>query len=250
MATPKPRARNVADLKASILNPSLTSTYETTFVFPTAVQQWINSSSGIGGGFNSTKLEKINLSCRAAALPDTSLATHEQFNDFTGVTERHVYRRQYSATSSFEFYVDTKYDSIYLFENWIKFIVNEDSSNFDLDNRNYSYRVNFPNDYKSDIYIKKFEKDYKGDTLEYKFLNAYPVSINTMPLSYDASQLLICTVNFNFSRYVVNSRKFTSPGSSSLATDEQIRAYADDTGRTFSDAQTILNGGFIETLIG
>ena len=250
MATPKPRARNVADLKANILNPSLTSTYETTFVFPTAVQQWINSSSGVGGGLNSAKIEKVQLSCRAAALPDTSLATHEQFNDFTGVTERHVYRRQYNATSSFEFYVDTKYDSILLFENWIKFIVNEDSSNFDLDNRNYTYRVNFPNEYKSDIYIKKFEKDYRGDTLEYKFLNAYPVSINTMPLSYDASQLLICTVNFNFSRYVVNSRKFTSPGSSMLATDEEIRSYADDTGRTFSDAQTILNGGFIETLIG
>ena len=45
MATPKPRARNVADLKANILNPSLTSTYETTFVFPTAVQHWINSRS-------------------------------------------------------------------------------------------------------------------------------------------------------------------------------------------------------------
>ena len=128
--------------------------------------------------------------------------------------------------------------------------MNEDSSNFDLDNRNYTYRVNFPNEYKSDIYIKKFEKDYKGDTLEYKFLNAYPVSINTMPLSYDASEVLLCTVNFNFSRYLVNSRKFTSPGSSTLATNEEIMAYAEDTGRSFSDAQTILNGGFIETLIG
>jgi len=249
MATPQPRARNVADLKVSILNPSLTSTYETTFVFPTAVQQWINSSSGVGGKLNSTKLEKIQLSCREASLPGTSLATHEMLNDFTGVRERHAYRRQYDDTASFGFYVDVNYDSILLFENWIKFIVNEDSSNFDLDNRNYSYTVNFPDEYKSDIYIKKFEKDYRDDTLEYKFLNAYPLSINTMPLSYDASQLLICTVNFSFSRYVVNSKKFTSPGSSTLATDEEIRAYADDTGRSFRDAQTILNGGFIETLI-
>jgi len=250
MATPQPRARNVADLKASILNPSLTSTYETTFVFPTAVQGWINSSSGVGNGIDFDTLNRVQIACRKAALPDTNLATHEQLNDFTGVTERHAYRRQYSATSSFDFYVDTKYDAIYLFENWIKFIVNEDSSNFDLDNRNYTYRVNFPNEYKSDIYIKKFEKDYKGDTLEYKFLNAYPVSINTMPLSYDASEVLLCTVNFNFSRYLVNSRKFTSPGSSTLATNEEIMAYAEDTGRSFSDAQTILNGGFIETLIG
>ena len=95
------------------------------------------------------------MSCREAALPDTSLATHEQFNDFTGVTERHVYRRQYNATSSFTFYVDVKYDSILLFENWIKFIVNEDASNFDLDNRNYTYRVNFPNEYKSEYLYQK-----------------------------------------------------------------------------------------------
>ena len=249
MATPKPRARNVADLKASILNPSLTSTYETTFVFPTGVQQWLNSSKSVGTGLDSNKLDKVQLSCRSAALPDTSLATHTLNNDFTGVTERHAYRRQYNATSSFEFYVDTNYDSILLFENWIKFIVNEDASDFGLDNRNYNYRVNFPNEYKSDIYITKFEKDYENHNLVYKFLNAYPISINTMPLSYDASQLLVCTVNFNFSRYVVNSKKFTAPGSSSFATNEEIRAYADDTGRSFFDAQTILNGGFIETLI-
>lgn len=205
MATPKPRSRNVADLKASILNPSLTSTYETTFVFPPVVKQWSNSGSGIGNGINLDIQEKVQISCREAALPDTNLATHEQFNDFTGITERHAYRRQYSASSSFTFYVDVNYDVIYLFENWIRFIVNEDASNETLNNNNYTYRVNFPNEYKSQINIRKFEKDYSGRNLEYKFLNAYPVSINTMPLSYDASQILLCTVNFNFSRYIINS---------------------------------------------
>ena len=206
-STPKPRARNVADLKASILNPSLTSTYETSFVFPGAVTGWIRSQSGVGNGIDSSTLDRVQIACREAALPDTNLATHEQFNDFTGVTERHAYRRQYSSTSSFAFYVDTNYDSILLFENWIRFIVNEDASNDALSNNNYTYRVNFPNEYKSQIYIRKFEKDYAGKDLEYKFLNAYPVSINTMPLSYDASQVLVCTVNFNFSRYTVKFKE-------------------------------------------
>ena len=248
MATPTPSKKTVADLKTNILNPALTSTYECTFVFPEKVKEWTNGNSGIGNGITDDKISNISIACREASLPDTNLATHEQFNDFTGITERHAYRRQYSATSSFTFYVDTNYDSILLFENWIRFIVNEDASNFDLDNTNYNYRVNFPNEYKSDIYITKFEKDYTGKNLEYKFLNAYPISINTMPLSYDASQVLLCTVNFNFSRYIVNSAKFSSPGST-LISDEEIQAYADDTGRTFSDAQTILSGGFIETII-
>ena len=207
MATPKPRARNVADLKANILRPSLTSTYECHFNPPSAVRSWMNSRRrfDIGGGHNYTMDEKVTLSCRAAALPGTSLATHEQFNDFTGVTERHVYRRQYETTSSFEFYVDEKYDIINFFENWISFIVNEDGSG---DARsNYNYRVNFPNEYKSEIFIRKFERDYKGRDLQYKFVNAYPISINQMPVSYDASQLLLCTVNFNFSRYIVSGER-------------------------------------------
>ncbi len=208
MATPKPRARNVADLKANILRPSLTSTYECHFNPPPAVRSWMNSRRrfDIGGGYNYTMDEKVTLSCRAAALPGTSLATHEQFNDFTGVTERHVYRRQYETSSSFEFYVDEQYDIINFFENWISFIVNEDGSR-DADRDNYNYRVNFPNEYKSEIFIRKFERDYKGRDLQYKFVNAYPISINQMPVSYDASQILLCTVNFNFSRYIISGER-------------------------------------------
>jgi len=240
MGTPEPRVRNIAELKANILQPSLTSTYECSFVFPSAVIGWANGSTGVGNRITIDTERKLTLSCRSASLPGTSLATHTLDNDFTGVTERHAYRRQYDTTASFTFYVDVNYDTIYMMENWIKFIVNEDTSDFDLDNRNYCYRVNFPNEYKSDIRITKFEKDYKRNNLEYKFINAYPISIDTMPLSYDASQVLECTVNFNFSRYIIKSNRFTSL--------EEIRAFADDTGRSLEDSQGILRGT-IETLI-
>ena len=208
MATPKPRARNVADLKPNILRPSLTSTYECHFNPPPAVRSWMNGRRrfNIGGGYNYTMDEKVTLSCREAALPGSSLATHTLDNDHTGVTERHAYRRQYDTTSSFSFYVDEQYDIINFFENWISFIVNEDGSR-DADRDNYNYRVNFPNEYKSEIFIRKFERDYKGRDLQYKFVNAYPISINQMPVSYDASQILLCTVNFNFSRYIISGER-------------------------------------------
>ena len=208
MATPKPRARNVADLKANILRPSLTSTYECHFNPPPAVRSWMNGRRGfdLGSGYNYTVDEKVTLSCREAALPGSSLATHTLDNDHTGVTERHAYRRQYDTVSSFSFYVDEKYDIIHFFENWISFIVNEDGSR-DADRENYNYRVNFPNEYKSEIFIRKFERDYKGRDLQYKFVNAYPISINQMPVSYDASQILLCTVNFNFSRYIISGER-------------------------------------------
>jgi len=208
MATPKPRARNVADLKANILRPSLTSTYECHFNPPPAVRSWMNGRRGfdLGSGYNYTVDEKVTLSCREAALPGSSLATHTLDNDHTGVTERHAYRRQYDTTSSFSFYVDEQYDIINFFENWISFIVNEDGSR-DAERDNYNYRVNFPNEYKSEIFIRKFERDYKGRDLQYKFVNAYPISINQMPVSYDASQILLCTVNFNFSRYIISGER-------------------------------------------
>ena len=205
MATPNPRARNVADLKASILNPSLTSTYECHFNPPTSVRSWLNDRKNLnlGAGYDSILSDQITLSCREATLPGTSLATHTLDNDRTGVTERHAYRRQYSDVASFTFYVDNEYNLIHFFENWIAFIVNEGAS--DALDGNYNYRVNFPNEYKTDIFVKKFEKDYTGRNLDYRFINAYPISINEMPLSYDASAIMTCTVNFNFTRYLINS---------------------------------------------
>ena len=100
--------------------------------------------------------------------------------------------------------MDHDYKIINFFEKWIGYIVNEGYNNQNTSNDNYFYRVNFPTLYQTSIYIKKFEKDYDR-ILEYKFLKAYPLSINTMPVTYEASQLLKCTINFNFSRYVVET---------------------------------------------
>ena len=47
--------------------------------------------------------------------------------------------------------------------------------------------------------------------MNYKFINAYPISINSIPVSYDSSQLLKCTVSFTYSRYII-SRDFTYAG--------------------------------------
>ena len=220
MATPKPKARNVADLKASILRPSLTSTYECHFSIPSGalstMASWMNSR---GLPYDSTLKKDITLSCREASLPGTSLATHTLDNDRSGVTERHVYRRQFDTTASFTFYVDHDYNIINFFENYIAFIVNE-PKNTDVEKDNFFYRVSFPKEYKTEIFIRKFERDYNGDNLVYKFLNAYPISINQMPVSYEQSQILLCTVNFNFSRYVIippgGFTQSAPPSSSSL----------------------------------
>ena len=201
--SPNPTNKVLSDLKASILNPALTSHFQCWFNPPSAVIQWTQDRAklGLGEGYNNRE-ESISLSCSEAALPGTSLATHTLTNDHMGITERHAYRRQYDTTSSFTFYVDKTYEVLYFFENWIAYIVNEDFTQ-DLGNSNYFYRVNFPRQYQTTLHLKKFEKDYAGQVLKYSFLNASPLSINSIPVTYGQSELLKCVVNFNFSRYVV-----------------------------------------------
>ena len=200
MGTPKPHKKVLSDLKASILSPALTSHFQCWFYPPPQVRSLLE------GDERDDRF--ISLSCSEASLPGTSLATNEMINDHTGVTERHAYRRQYDTTSSFTFYVDHDYTMLTFFEKWIGFIVNEpnldlsERSEFGLNRDDYFYRVNFPKEYQTAIYIKKFEKDYNnGKMLQYKFLKSYPISIDSMPVTYEASQVLKCTVNFNFSRY-------------------------------------------------
>ena len=190
MRTPQPTA--VERLKSSILNTALTTHYECWFNPPEVVANLIPDSK---------RDLDYTLSCMEASLPGTSLATVELTNDHTGITERHVHRRQYDTTSSFTFLVDRDYKQIKLFETWIGYIVNEQNSSAE----NYFYRVNFPKQYQTTIYINKFEKDYKGRNLEYQFLNAYPISINAMPVTYEGAQTVKCTVNFNFSRYITKN---------------------------------------------
>ena len=207
--TPKPHKKILADLKASILNPALTSHFQCWFFPPPRVRVLLTGDER-DDRFTS-------LSCSEAALPATSLATHQMTNDHTGVTERHAYRRQYNPTSSFTFYVDHDYEIITTFEKWIGFIVNEQQSSAD----NYSYRVNFPKEYQTSIYIKKFEKDYNR-ILEYKFIQAYPISIDQMPVTYNASDLLKCTVNFNFSRYLITPKVSITQVSEGTGSSEEL----------------------------
>ena len=224
MVAPRASRKVLSQLKTSILSPALTSHFQCWFSVP---------PMGIDGFSANNDGQFLSLSCSEAALPATSLATHQMNNDFTGITERHAYRRQYNDTSSFTFYVDHDYKIINIFENWIGKIVNEQNSK-SLD---YFYRVKYPKQYQTSIYIKKFERDYNR-VLEYEFLKAYPISIDSIPVTYDTSQLLKCTVNFNFSRYLYR-----------ISSQVDAQALAEDTGKSFGDATILSSGGYIETVI-
>lgn len=203
-------------LRSKILTPSLTSQYICYFSLPKGGSSYFSAR-----GLSSTgKLyDRLSLACCDATLPGSSLATHEINNDFTGVTERHAYRRLYDERSDFSFYVDaSEHYVIKFFESWLGYTVAEQYTK----DPTYSYRANFPDDYYANsLSITKFEKDFqlgenysgllrtipKKDNKKYftyDFINAYPINIASMPVSYEASQLLKCTVAFTYSRYILS----------------------------------------------
>ena len=194
-------ATSISDIKSNILRPATTSQFYASVPFPQESLIASRLQKLLG-----PDQRKLTLACSEVSLPGSSFATTKIDNDRTGVTETHAYRRLYDNQADFSFYVDREYRIVDFFENWIAYISGEDS----VDNQgdpDYNYRVNFPEDYKtSQLYIKKFERDYSGNELIYQFINAFPVSINSMPVSYETSQVMKFTVSFSYSRYVIDRK--------------------------------------------
>ena len=211
---------SVSKIKANLLNIAQSSLYKMTIPIPTAVRSTLNLNDG--------DYENINLLCSEATLPGSSLTTHDVTNDYHGVTEKMAYRRMYDETVGLTFYVDRDYKVIQLIEGWMDYITGID------DKQTYkkpyaSYRMAYPSSYKENMFLTKFEKDQftrdfsetRGGTrttsrtvLEYTFVNAFPLSLTAIPVSYDDSQVLKCSVSFNFIRYIMepNTSLVTTQG--------------------------------------
>jgi len=204
---------SVSKIKANLLNVAQSSLYKLTLSIPQAVSQTLNLSH--------LDYENISLMCCEANLPGSSLTTHEVNNDYHGVTEKMAYRRMYDETIGLAFYVDRDYKVIELLEGWMDYITGVNNKEA-YKGEYISYRMAYPNSYKNNIYLTKFEKDqftrdYSATrgasrrsartTLDYTFVNAFPLSLTAIPVSYEGSQALKCNVSFNFIRYVMEKKQ-------------------------------------------
>ena len=249
MASVTPTPKNIADIKLNLLRPALTSHFAVTIPKPAGgFDSFLNSNGVI------LNQEKLNLMCSEAVLPGSNLATFDINDNFHGVTERHAYRRVYDDRIDLTFYVNADEVGSYLpiryFETWMKWIVDESMGDSDKgpgvnsNSRNYFYRVRYPEGdgngkfpgYTADgLKVIKFERtgnknnsSYQGPTLEYKFIRAFPISINSMPVSYDSSSLLKCTVSMSYIRYVLIQ------GSSAASSQSPTRSSGDPSNPNFT----------------
>ena len=225
-----PSVKSIDDIKSSLLRPSLTSHFYVEFALPGtggSTSEFSEKLKTAGINFNVNKQDTLNLLCAEASLPGSSVATLEINNDRTGVTERHAHRRFFDDRIDFTFYVDVEnYLPILFFETWMEYISGAGTTD---DNprsaKEYVYRMNYADNYTADKGLKvlKFEKDYDdqtndikgtmgsrsykirngtGRSLTYEFIRSYPKAITSMPVTYDASSLLKCSVQMTYVRYV------------------------------------------------
>lgn len=204
MAGPDPKRITTSSLKDRILNLAQTSVYSVKIQPPTAVINYINANYD----FNYRDVgENIELLCNETTLPGNSLATHEVRSDYMGVTEKMAYRRLYDDTIDMSFYVDKNYYVIDFFDAWMDYItgkgISSPSNNYA--DRRTGFRMNYPIEYKSDIYLTKFEKDNADAALYYTFVEAFPIQVNSTPVSYAQSDLLRLNVSFSYVRYFKQS---------------------------------------------
>ena len=215
MVSVAPSTKGVSSIKSLILNPALTSHYQVTIAPPFNEDGFSDFLGDVGANYRPNQ-EKLNLSVCEASLPGSQLATSEITNDFHGVTERHVYRRQFDDRIDLNFYCDAEqYLPIRFFEAWMNYITNTGRTNSknnkflssQTDTENYFYRMKFPSKYKGPLEVTKFEKNLRSKKkvkpLTYKFVNAFPLAISSMPVTYDSSDLLKCNVSFAYSRYYI-----------------------------------------------
>jgi hypothetical protein len=215
------------DIKQKLLQPALTSHYQVWISlekfrnFPSISDGTLYNFMGQLDSRLPGSSELLLISCSEASLPGSSLTTQELNDDYTGITQRHAYRRLYDDRIDFTFYVNQTYDQIRFFERWMQFISGEQVS---TNEENHFVRFKFPQTYKTTIFIDKFERNaqrrtgknvetngsHTGKKLSYEFINAFPISINSMPVSYDSSQLLKCTVSFSYDRYLMRGNSVVS----------------------------------------
>tara|TARA_R100001510_G_C7610108_1_gene173939 strand:+ start:64 stop:648 length:585 start_codon:yes stop_codon:yes gene_type:complete len=146
--------------------------------------------------------ERSGILCSDASLPTTSYATAEVRDNFMGIPQQYAHTRIYTDID-FTFYIDDDYTILKTFEGWMEYISSGANTFMEQGTKSYYRRMRYPDSYKCNtLYINKFEKNFKR-TMRYQFINAFPKSMSSVPVTYGPADILKVTVSFNYDRYIV-----------------------------------------------
>ena len=167
-----------------------------------SVEEYLNGYSGISD-IRPFLSRTAGILCNSATLPTTAYATADIRDNFMGVPQQFAHTRIYTDID-FQFYIDEDYTLLKIFEGWMEYISSGADDSTIQEDRAFYRRMRYPDSYKCNtMYINKIEKNFKR-TMRYRFVNVFPKSMSTIPVTYGPADILKVSVSFNYDRYIVN----------------------------------------------
>ena len=240
-----PSRVTVSDIKSKFLRPSLTSYFEVEVAIPSTISPLSKWKNEMGDRINLMCSEAVLPGSNLATFETNNdrtgvterFAHRRIFDDRIDLTFN-VDGGRYSPIKFFEEWIDyitgASEEGVQIPNALIQ---KQDS--------NYFYRMRYPQGdsgymLQQGLVVRKFERDMRHYTIDnppsspdpsrglqpefkfpgienqvktqdgrnnltYQFVNAYPISISSMPVSYETSSVLRCTVSFTYIRYFIEN---------------------------------------------
>ena len=198
----RPKKYQINDIRSRFQTVALDNKYQ---VFMEPNLNVYNAAADVGISRRFVD-EDLGLYVSDAVLPGSSFADVEVSGDRQGITERLPFKRIYDDVT-LTFMVDRRYKVLKYFEAWMQ-LINPLHGQVGGKANNQITTLNYPKDYKCTMSVVKFNKDYFRNGIGfayYCFVRSWPLSMSSIPVSYDSGSVLKLNVTFRYERYVMEN---------------------------------------------
>ena len=198
----RPKKYQINDIRSRFQTVALDNKYQ---VFMEPNLNVYNAAADVGISRRFVD-EDLGLYVSDAVLPGSSFADVEVSGDRQGITERMPFKRIYDDVT-LTFMVDRRYKVLKYFEAWMQ-LINPLHGQVGGKANNQIMTLNYPKDYKCTMSVVKFNKDYFRNGIGfayYCFVRSWPLSMSSIPVSYDSGSVLKLNVTFRYERYVMEN---------------------------------------------
>jgi hypothetical protein len=194
------------------------NTYSVNFVLTPKLQEHLQAI-GRGNGFNapvrgnstvSTVGARILIMCDEVSLPGIQSNTGSIVGRYLGQGPIYYPTAPIYSDMQLSFMCDAEMQAFKFLLDWHTYIYDTESGS-GIRKGEKVRRLKYPENYQCEMIIEKRERNNSDEigvtTIGFRLFNAWPYSVDSIPLSYGSSQLVKCTANFYYSSWDRNPIK-------------------------------------------
>ena len=155
-------------------------------------------------GINAYKVgERIMMMCDEVSLPGIQSNTGSVVGRYPGQGAIYYPTAPIYTDIKLSFMCDAEMQAFKFLLDWHEYIY--DTKTAGIRSGETSRRVRYPESYQCKMHVEKRERNKTSDigvpTMKFTLYNAWPYSVDAVPLSYGSSQLVKCTANFYYTSW-------------------------------------------------